>query len=1084
MLRYIIGISVLTLGIIIVRALSNGKVLRKYQYAFWIAIPLYMILMPFVKIDVPVADIWNNIFTSKTETTTYDVTDNDSPAVIVEDLQIENDAFVNQTNIPGDNIPVNETIREQAQIPVNYVAVSKVKANESKKIESILQNCCYFVSAILVVVLIAYNIGFISYCKRKRKYLGMDPLSGLKIYGIKHKETPFLMFNKIYIDDSTENISEYIICHEACHYKHGDHLWVLIRYLVLFLNWYNPVIWAAFILSGRDCEYACDEEVLKTYGVDSSKDYARTLVGISQQQSNTAIFTLSTGMRGGYKMMKKRIIGIKRPINNSRKALALSMAAILLLTSCSFVNTSRNARKVKADDPWFNSNVYDVDIGTVPDRELEDNDFTVDLVGVDEKLLVVRTRGQYEGTMDQKNVNWNDYTFDLVSIIDRNTKEVVNTIDVQSTLDELASEYVVKPTYSQGVITIKTSQKETDYDPLTANVLDTRPVTMDAFYRFPEYSFSFNEYVIEVRGDDDNHNHGYDLRIISPGGEVTTAELKENGTNINSIKMLPLNETKVLFITHGSKGYIYFELNLTDSIVSKADAKDYEWIDLNSIGTSITGNDGKVYCITDNSVLKVDSGSKTTEEIFNYNWCGTNTAKLKRFKLVDCSEDALLLIGQAYSIGMLTEYQNRLQIIELTKADTNPNAGKTILELYSPYVGEEICAAIEKYNETDKKCFIEISERYNEKDYNATEGDWRNYSSTEMAVHTLNANSALGNDLIMDIVAGTGPDILIGMSRYSQFNNPDYLVDLSPYVSGLDSETHFTNIIEGSKTNGVLYQLPVSFYVRGIYTDREYAGVSGVGFTFDEYKDFMDKTLNGNDLITSGQAIYFTELFNSMDDRFIKDGKADFTGPEFAQMAEYVKENVFENGRSKSQVSQDTSNVARYDEYQSYHQFYMQKSRARNLNDPTILGIPSMDGRGPMFTSSCSVAVSAHAVDIDACVDFVKLLLSDEIQTRIAERGMGFVLNRNAFRAAGDGAIKFCNNRDDDFSANKVKFTKDDINNLERILLSCSNMINADSEINIILIEEMPAYFLGQKNLDAVIKIAQDRAQKVLDERG
>ena len=1084
MLRYIIGISVLTLGIIIVRALSNGKVLRKYQYAFWIAIPLYMILMPFVKIDVPVADIWNNIFTSKMETTTYDVTDNDSPAVIVEDLQIENDAFVNQTNIPGDNIPVNETIREQAQIPVNYVAVSKVKANESKKIESILQNCCYFVSAILVVVLIAYNIGFISYCKRKRKYLGMDPLSGLKIYGIKHKETPFLMFNKIYIDDSTENISEYIICHEACHYKHGDHLWVLIRYLVLFLNWYNPVIWAAFILSGRDCEYACDEEVLKTYGVDSSKDYARTLVGISQQQSNTAIFTLSTGMRGGYKMMKKRIIGIKRPINNSRKALALSMAAILLLTSCSFVNTSRNARKVKADDPWFNSNVYDVDIGTVPDRELEDNDFTVDLVGVDEKLLVVRTRGQYEGTMDQKNVNWNDYTFDLVSIIDRNTKEVVNTIDVQSTLDELASEYVVKPTYSQGVITIKTSQKETDYDPLTANVLDTRPVTMDAFYRFPEYSFSFNEYVIEVRGDDDNHNHGYDLRIISPGGEVTTAELKENGTNINSIKMLPLNETKVLFITHGSKGYIYFELNLTDSIVSKADAKDYEWIDLNSIGTSITGNDGKVYCITDNSVLKVDSGSKTTEEIFNYNWCGTNTAKLKRFKLVDCSEDALLLIGQAYSIGMLTEYQNRLQIIELTKADTNPNAGKTILELYSPYVGEEICAAIEKYNETDKKCFIEISERYNEKDYNATEGDWRNYSSTEMAVHTLNANSALGNDLIMDIVAGTGPDILIGMSRYSQFNNPDYLVDLSPYVSGLDSETHFTNIIEGSKTNGVLYQLPVSFYVRGIYTDREYAGVSGVGFTFDEYKDFMDKTLNGNDLITSGQAIYFTELFNSMDDRFIKDGKADFTGPEFAQMAEYVKENVFENGRSKSQVSQDTSNVARYDEYQSYHQFYMQKSRARNLNDPTILGIPSMDGRGPMFTSSCSVAVSAHAVDIDACVDFVKLLLSDEIQTRIAERGMGFVLNRNAFRAAGDGAIKFCNNRDDDFSANKVKFTKDDINNLERILLSCSNMINADSEINIILIEEMPAYFLGQKNLDAVIKIAQDRAQKVLDERG
>ena len=41
-----------------------------------------------------------------------------------------------------------------------------------------------------------------------------------------------------------------------------------------------------------------------------------------------------------------------------------------------------------------------------------------------------------------------------------------------------------------------------------------------------------------------------------------------------------------------------------------------------------------------------------------------------------------------------------------------------------------------------------------------------------------------------------------------------------------------------------------------------------------------------------------------------------------------------------------------------------------------------------------------------------------------------------------------------------------------------------DSDVSMILIEEMPAYFLGQKSLDAVIKVAQNRAQKVLDERG
>lgn len=50
--------------------------------------------------------------------------------------------------------------------------------------------------------------------------------------------------------------------------------------------------------------------------------------------------------------------------------------------------------------------------------------------------------------------------------------------------------------------------------------------------------------------------------------------------------------------------------------------------------------------------------------------------------------------------------------------------------------------------------------------------------------------------------------------------------------------------------------------------------------------------------------------------------------------------------------------------------------------------------------------------------------------------------------------------------------------------MSCSSLSNEDTDISIILIEEMPPYFLGQKDLDAVISIVQDRVQKVLDERG
>lgn len=818
---------------------------------------------------------------------------------------------------------------------------------------------------------------------------------------------------------------------------------------------------------------------------DCCKAYSKLSAKYGSSNVQVAGFTLSTGMRGGYKMMKKRIVGIKRPVNNSRKALALSMAAILLLTSCSFVNTSKNARKVSADSPWYNGSVYDIAIGTDPNRDIEGNDYDLRFAGADEKYLVVYATGDYEGTMDQKNTNWRDYVFGVVSIIDRNTKSVVNTIDVASPLDILSDEFVINVSYSNEKVTVKTSSKETVYDPSTLEVLDSRPVSKKGMFPLPDSYFYIGEYVIEARWNDNNGKGSFGLKTIAPNGDITSSELKEEGTNINSIRMFPLSGTKAIFITNTSKGNKYFEYDLTANNVTPVDTKEYDWIDLDQSFSALVSTDGKLYCKTDDKILKVDTSSKTVEEAFNYNWTGINSVKLKRFELVDFSSDTLLFLGQTVQWGALTASPKSFQIIELTKADSNPNSGKTILELYAPYVSEEIGTAIEKYNEENKEFFIEISERYKEKDYGSISGDWLNYSPSELKLNSLSAEAALSNDLCMDIISGKGPDILIGMSRYSRLNNSEYLVDLSPYVKKLDQSSYFTNIIEGSKTNGKLCQLPISIYIKGICTDQKFAGASGTGFTFEEYKNFVKGTLNGKDLITSGQALYFAELFNSMDDQFIRDGKVSFTDPEFAELAEYVRDNVPENGTSIDALYENgIYQYANYMEIQSYLDFYEIGKQMRGLSNPTILGTPSQDGRGPLFTSSCSVAISAQAVNVDACGEFVKILLSDEIQTGIAMSGMGFVLNRNAFKTAGEGAITFCNNLDDDSGGSKVKLTTSDIDNLESLILSCSNLSNEDPDISIILIEEMPAYFLGQKDLDEVIKIAQDRAQKVLDERG
>ena len=119
------------------------------------------------------------------------------------------------------------------------------------------------------------------------------------------------------------------------------------------------------------------------------------------------------------------------------------------------------------------------------------------------------------------------------------------------------------------------------------------------------------------------------------------------------------------------------------------------------------------------------------------------------------------------------------------------------------------------------------------------------------------------------------------------------------------------------------------------------------------------------------------------------------------------------------------------------------------------------------------------------------MLLSDEIQLDLAMKD-NFVLSREAFRQGAEKAVEYYNGdgyeyyfgHDEAQMKDRIRYSEANIDTMENIILSCSKMSSADSEITLILVEEMPAYFIGQKSLEEVAKVAQDRAQKVLDERG
>ena len=808
--------------------------------------------------------------------------------------------------------------------------------------------------------------------------------------------------------------------------------------------------------------------------------------------------------------------------NLTSKLVAGVLAASIMLvplTSCKKKGgsgKSHSGQKITDDTPWFDAEV--IDISPEIDKSKKLQYVYSQLAGTDDKYIAVFTSGSYEyptGNIDWETFDYTEYQFEILTMVDRATGEKIMALDLQSLMS--GDEYVNGATFVDGKLSVASTSwddktyemknKEHIIDPMTGEELECNELEGDGTINS---SFKIGDYRVDTASlwDDASQLSSMQIIVQKPDGTRTPVDIKEPGKDVYSASaVFPISDKKIMIPADTNTGVNYYELDLETCELSKAKDDEYNWLDNLSIYNATVGADGCVYTCTPVGISKVDMQKKTAEEIFNYSWCGVSRNVLTNLQIGYVDKDSFLLAGSVYhNTGFSNIYMptdEEFKLILFTKADKNPHAGKTILELYASYgyVEETVGEAIMKFNETNGKYFIEVTDRYTVEIGNAYNDI---NSDDELSTISDKYSAEMSNQLAMDIINGDGPDIFMDVSYYGQLQSDNYLADLSPYVKDLDSNKYFTNIFECSKTDGKLYTLPISFTIEGIQTDAKYAGKSGVGFTTEEYIDFLNEALNGEDIITSGQAHYFTQLFGAMSDQFIKNGKADFSGEDFAALAKYVKDNVRES--SLSWDEQDGGGmIVTYDPMNmnsepvtainsSVYGFYGYFSNINELNGANaILGLPSSDGRGPMIGAYTSVAISAQAYDVDACAEFVKMLISDEVQEELGKSG-SFTLNREIFERVGREAVDYFNENPIDgmyygygygmdIPQNRIKFTYDQVEDLEKTIESCSKTNTQDASINVILVEEMPAYFSGQKDLDEVVKIAQDRVQKVLDER-
>ena len=189
--------------------------------------------------------------------------------------------------------PVAQAVRENTPAPIRQEAVSPQPAEQSET--SPMQIAAYiWLSGASVMA--AYSVA--QYGILRRRLAEAAPLQG-EIYFADRIVSPFVMgvFRpRIYLPSSTPMAERrFVVAHERHHIRRGDPLWKLLGYCALCLHWFNPLVWLAFCLAGKDMEMSCDEAVIKRLGEHIRADYSQALLRLATHKRIVSGMPLAFG---------------------------------------------------------------------------------------------------------------------------------------------------------------------------------------------------------------------------------------------------------------------------------------------------------------------------------------------------------------------------------------------------------------------------------------------------------------------------------------------------------------------------------------------------------------------------------------------------------------------------------------------------------------------------------------------------------------------------------------------------------------------------------------------------------------------
>lgn len=349
------------------------------------------------------------------------------------------------------------------------------------------------------------------------------------------------------------------------------------------------------------------------------------------------------------------------------------------------------------------------------------------------------------------------------------------------------------------------------------------------------------------------------------------------------------------------------------------------------------------------------------------------------------------------------------------------------------------------------------------------------------------------------LATGKGADIIC----YSAVADPCSLMekgafaDLTPFMqsSGVREEDYFPAAFSGWKNDGKIYGLNCMVHLEGMWVDKAIVGDSRI----TDIEELVDCLLDydGDVMVyytyAAGVLIDLLENSDSLCGMVdFENGTCDFSGELFEKMLETAKKYGWEEG--KQSFLRAFGNA----KYRNF--FAFPDSRYWGSLGKVLVGYPFDDGMHTRARADAMLAINADSANQEGAWEFLNFLLSEEVQSSFAvddspteyTSWRNFPVSKKVFDTLCNEHRTFNNGYDievNDGSDQEFKdmlitgLTKEREAELRAALENARSAPVRIQPLLQIVVEEAYAYFAGDKSIDQVRDLIQNRVQLYLDER-